>query len=46
MTLYSSDGEVIGTLTDSVEGYVARMGTEIGDAIMKFGQSSYNYFHK
>lgn len=47
-TVYNADGEVITSASDSVESYVARNINSIGDvvnAIMKFGTSSYNYFH-
>lgn len=48
LVLYNSQGQEVGRSTDSVEGYVARMESrigEIGQAILKFGQSSYSYFH-
>jgi len=47
VTLYDADGNVISTVTDSIEGYAARM-TEVGplyDAIMKFADAAYQYFH-
>jgi len=45
--LYDADGNLISTVVDSIEGYAARM-TEVGplyDAIMKFADAAYQYFH-
>jgi len=45
--LYDADGNLISTVIDSIEGYAARM-TEVGplyDAIMKFADAAYQYFH-
>lgn len=48
--LYNSDGEVIGSASDSINGYVARQiakgeTDDIYVAIAKFGASAYNFFH-
>ena len=47
ITCKDADGNVYGTLTDSVEGYVARTGATkaINQAIMKFSDSAYAYLH-
>jgi len=45
--LYDTNGKLISTVVDSIEGYAARM-TEVGplyDAIMKFADAAYQYFH-
>ncbi|MBR2164354.1 MAG: hypothetical protein IJ953_05745, partial [Campylobacter sp.] len=42
--LYSADGSVYGTGTDSVESYVARTGaTDINEAILKFAFAAKEY---
>lgn len=47
VTCYNADGTVYGTLTDSVESYVARTGLSkaINQAIMKFSDSAKAYLH-
>jgi len=45
--LYDANGKLISTVVDSIEGYAARM-TEVGplyEAIMKFADAAYAYFH-
>ena len=47
-TVYSADGTALEYATDSIEGYAYRNREKLGaivDAIVKFGESSYNYFH-
>ena len=46
--IFDANDNIIAKATDSIEGYAYRMQyrlPEIVDAIMKFGVSSYNYFH-
>ena len=46
--IYSSEGDILARMTDSIEGYAHRMKgslPQIVEAIVKFGNSSYNYFH-
>jgi YD repeat-containing protein len=50
--LYSAAGAELGSVTDSIESYACRMaidlqknGVDLGDAIMKLGASSYEFFH-
>lgn len=47
ITLYDQEGNVILTVTDSVESYVARMteNSPLYQAIMKFSDAAYRYFH-
>jgi len=47
-TVYDADGNALAWVTDSIVGYAHRMAgqlPEIVDAIVKFGHSSYQYFH-
>lgn len=47
-TVYDSEGNALEWATDSIEGYAHRMKGSlpgIVEAIVKFGVSSYNYFH-
>ena len=47
-TIYDAQGNALAWATDSMEGYACRMKgslPEIVDAIMKFCNSSYSYFH-
>ena len=44
VTVYNADGTVHGSMTDSVESYVARVGaTDLNGAIMKFAYSAREY---
>ena len=43
-TLYNGE-EVIGEAKDSIESYVARDGSELSKALMKFSDSAYAFFH-
>ena len=46
--VYNSDGEAVANAADSVESYANRNAASLGatvDTIVKFGASSYNYFH-
>lgn len=47
VTLYDGEGNTISTVTDSIEGYAARMtkAAPLYDAIMKFADAAYQYFH-
>ena len=47
VTCYDADGNVYGSVTDSVESYVARTGpwTEINQAILKLSGSAWTYLH-
>ncbi len=47
-TVYRADGTEVASATDSIESYIARMssGGEIYEAILKFADSAYNYFHQ
>jgi hypothetical protein len=47
VTIYDANGNVYGSATDSMESYLARMGTEneLFAAIMKFSDSAYAYLH-
>ena len=47
-TVYNADGEALANAADSVESYANRNADSLGatvDTIVKFGESSYNYFH-
>ena len=47
-TVYNADGEALANAADSVESYANRNAESLGaivDTIVKFGESSYNYFH-
>ena len=47
-TVYNANGVAVANAADSIESYANRMASSIGatvDAIVKFGASSYNYFH-
>ncbi|MBQ8747035.1 MAG: metallophosphoesterase family protein [Clostridia bacterium] len=48
VTMYNADGTVYGIIKDSVESYAARKttGDDLFEAVMKFGQASYNMFHE
>ena len=44
--VYAKDGNLLDSVTDSIESYVFRGTTgEIDEAVMKFADSAYNYFH-
>ena len=47
VTVYDVDGNVYGTATDSMESYIARMGTSdpLYAAIMMFSDAAYAYLH-
>lgn len=47
ITLYDADGNAVVNVQDSMEGYVARMETSdpLYEAIMKFSDAAYQYFH-
>ena len=47
VTVYDADGNVYGTATDSMESYIARMGTTdpLYAAIMMFSDAAYAYLH-
>ncbi len=47
-TVYNADGEALASASDSIESYANRNAASLGaivDTIVKFGASSYNYFH-
>ena len=46
-TIYDSLGNEVGTVTDSIESYIARMSStdELYETIMKFANSAYVYLH-
>ncbi|MBQ8248950.1 MAG: metallophosphoesterase [Clostridia bacterium] len=47
-TVYNADGAAVANASDSVESYASRNAASLGatvDTIVKFGESSYNYFH-
>ncbi|MBQ8249812.1 MAG: S8 family serine peptidase [Clostridia bacterium] len=47
-TVYNADGEAVANASDSVESYANRNSASLGavvDTIVKFGESSYNFFH-
>ncbi len=47
-TVYNASGVAVATASDSVESYANRNAASLGatvDTIVKFGASSYNYFH-
>ena len=47
-TVYDAEGNTLAWVTDSIEGYAHRMANqlpEIVETIVKFGYSSYQYFH-
>ena len=44
--VYDKDGNLLDSVTDSIESYVFRGTTgEIDEAVLKFADSAYNYFH-
>jgi hypothetical protein len=47
VTLYNADGTVYSQAIDSVESYAARKtkGADLYEAVMRYCQASYNYFH-
>ncbi len=45
-TVYNESDEVLASVTDSVESYVARSADDaLFEGIMKFADSAYNFFH-
>ena len=45
-TVYNESDEVLASVTDSVESYVARSSDDaLFTCIMKFADSAYNFFH-
>ena len=49
VTIYNADGTVFASATDSMESYIARMRRDkydpLFEAILKFSDSAYNFFH-
>ena len=49
VTVYNADGTVFASATDSMESYIARMRVDkydpLYEAILKFSDSAYNFFH-
>jgi len=49
VTIYNADGSVYASATDSMESYIARMRVDkydpLFEAILKFSDSAYNFFH-
>ena len=47
-TVYNKDGSVAASASDSIESYIARMSSTgaLYEAIMKFADSAYKFFHK